>query len=250
VTTDRELMQMALDALEKLVNETPTTHVRAGKAQIGGKEVVALWFDDCSDPLQQAIYINATKPEKIKEFLKQVRDRLAQPELEFSIQAGKHRQPLKQVDPSSVYLTKPNNPTPSIEAALDKMVAENERLGLYDDLDEAIKKGTKAWEGVDSTQWVEELRGGPEPEPYDPMENNADYERGFIDGRADQMKSSVDRAVNRMAKCEWVGFTAAERDEIVPMLVQSLVNHDDKTMTILLRAILIDVEERLKEKNT
>jgi len=80
--TDRELMQMALDTLEKLVNETPTTHVRAGKAQIGGKEVVALWFDDCSDPLQQAIYINATKPEKIKEFLKQVRDRLAQPEQE------------------------------------------------------------------------------------------------------------------------------------------------------------------------
>ena len=51
-------------------------------------------------------------------------------------------------------------------------------------------------------------------------------------------------------KREWVGFTAAERDEIVPMLVQSLINHDDKTMTVLLRAILIDVEERLKEKNS
>ena len=49
---------------------------------------------------------------------------------------------------------------------------------------------------------------------------------------------------------EWVGFTTAERDEIVPMLVQSLINHDDKTMAVLLRAILIDVEERLKEKNT
>jgi hypothetical protein len=48
---------------------------------------------------------------------------------------------------------------------------------------------------------------------------------------------------------EWVGFTSAERDEIVPMLVQSLVNHDDKTMAVLLRAILIDVEDRLKEKN-
>lgn len=52
------------------------------------------------------------------------------------------------------------------------------------------------------------------------------------------------------SKREWVGFTAAERDEIVPMLVQNLINHDDKTMTILIRAILIDVEERLKEKNT
>jgi len=56
--------------------------------------------------------------------------------------------------------------------------------------------------------------------------------------------------VKQTPKREWVGFTAAERDEIVPMLVQSLINHDDKTMTVLLRAILIDVEERLKEKNT
>jgi len=79
--TDRELMQMALRALEKLADETPTTHVRVGKAKIvDGKEIVALWFDDCSDPLQQAMYINATKPEKLKLFLKQVRDRLAQPE--------------------------------------------------------------------------------------------------------------------------------------------------------------------------
>jgi hypothetical protein len=53
----------------------------------------------------------------------------------------------------------------------------------------------------------------------------------------------------KIPKREWVGFTAAERDEIVPMLVQSLINHDDKTMTVLLRAILIDVEEQLKEKN-
>jgi hypothetical protein len=48
---------------------------------------------------------------------------------------------------------------------------------------------------------------------------------------------------------EWVGFTAKERDDIVPMLVQSLINHDDKTMTGLLRAILLDVEEQLKGKN-
>jgi hypothetical protein len=75
--TDRELMQMALDTLEKLADETPTTHVRVGKAKtVDGKEIVALWFDDCSDPIQQAMYINATKPAKLKEFLKQVRVRL------------------------------------------------------------------------------------------------------------------------------------------------------------------------------
>jgi hypothetical protein len=51
-------------------------------------------------------------------------------------------------------------------------------------------------------------------EPYDPIENNADYERGFIDGRADQMKSSVDKAVNRMAQREWVGLTDEERLEV------------------------------------
>jgi hypothetical protein len=56
-------------------------------------------------------------------------------------------------------------------------------------------------------------------------------------------------AMHDHVKRKWVGFTAAERDEIVPMLVQSLINHDDKTMAMLLRAILIDVEERLKEKN-
>lgn len=77
VMTDRELMQMALDTLEKLADETPTTHVRVGKAKtVDGKEIVALWFDDCSDPIQQAMYINATKPAKLKEFLKQVRVRL------------------------------------------------------------------------------------------------------------------------------------------------------------------------------
>jgi broad-specificity NMP kinase len=54
----------------------------------------------------------------------------------------------------------------------------------------------------------------------------------------------------RYVERQWVGFTTAERDEIVPMLVQSLVNHDDKTMIVLLRAILIDVEKRLEEKNT
>jgi len=71
--TDRELLQQALDALEKLASQTPTTHVRLGKAQFDGKEHIALWFDDCSDPIQQATYINATKPEKLKELLQLVR---------------------------------------------------------------------------------------------------------------------------------------------------------------------------------
>jgi len=166
MNSDRDLMQMALDALEKLSNETPTTHVRVGKAKtVDGKEIVALWFDDCSDPLQQAVYINATKPEKLKGFLKQVRDRLAQ----------------------------------------------------------------------------------PEPEPVAWVVDGEIKVRLDMAGKLYYSETNVYTAP---PKREWVGFTAAERDEIVPMLVQSLINHDDKTMAVLLRAILIDVEERLKEKNT
>jgi hypothetical protein len=34
-----------------------------------------------------------------------------------------------------------------------------------------------------------------------------EYERGFVDGMQEQMKRSVDRAVNAMCKREWVGLT-------------------------------------------
>jgi hypothetical protein len=68
--------------------------------------------------------------------------------------------------------------------------------------------------GNDWDEQIEALRdrlAQPEPKPYDPMENNADYERGFIDGRQDQMRSSVDKAVNRMASREWVGLESDEQ---------------------------------------
>ncbi len=35
------------------------------------------------------------------------------------------------------------------------------------ELEDAIKKGTKAWDGVDSTEWVEDLRGGADKELED-----------------------------------------------------------------------------------
>ena len=43
---------------------------------------------------------------------------------------------------------------------------------------------------------------------------NPEYERGFIDGMQEQMRRSVDRAVNAMAKREWVGLTDEERNNI------------------------------------
>jgi hypothetical protein len=56
-------------------------------------------------------------------------------------------------------------------------------------------------------------------------------------------------AMHDHVKKEWVGYTKEDRERIVPMLVQSLINHDEKTMAGLLNAILIDIEQQLKEKN-
>ena len=113
------------------------------------------------------------------------------------------------------------------------------------EFEEMVKKGTKAWDGTPD-DWVDDLRGGAEKresKPYDPMERNADYERGFIDGRADQMKSSVDRAVNKMAQREWVGLTDEEIKEIVGPWGETLI----KGYT---RKLFDQIEAKLKEKNS
>ena len=68
--------------------------------------------------------------------------------------------------------------------ALDRMVAENQRLGLYDDLQTAIERGTKAWADVPA-DWVEELRGNDTPEetpevtPEVPCKTHPDAPHGF-----------------------------------------------------------------------
>jgi hypothetical protein len=82
----------------------------------------------------------------------------------------------------------------------------------------------------------------PEPEPYNPMENNVDYERGFIDGRQDQMRSSVDKAVNRMARREWVGLTDGE---IYDIREDFTYNDEDFNEVGFAKAI----EAKLKEVN-
>lgn len=56
------------------------------------------------------------------------------------------------------------NGTPNMGAAIEALrqaLAQPEG----DELEQAIKKGTKAWAGVDSTKWVDELRGSAEQEP-------------------------------------------------------------------------------------
>jgi hypothetical protein len=47
------------------------------------------------------------------------------------------------------------------------------------------------------------------PPKYCPSENNAAYEKGFVEGMTKQAQSSVDRAVNEMGK-PWIGMTDEE----------------------------------------
>ena len=74
------------------------------------------------------------------------------------------------------------------------------------------------------------------------QEPNEDYERGFVDGMQEQMKTSVDRAVNAMCKREWVGLTEIE---ICDIEADELTSASSETFSFA-RAI----EAKLKEKNT
>ena len=67
-----------------------------------------------------------------------------------------------------------------------------------------------------------------------------EYERGFIDGMQEQMKTSVDRAVNAMCKREWVGLT----DEEI-WSNGSRLSLSERGIREFARAI----EAKLKEKN-
>ena len=78
------------------------------------------------------------------------------------------------------------------------------------------------------------------PQKYCPLENNAAYEKGFVEGMAKQMHSSVDRAVNAMAK-QWVGLTDDEGMAIANWQLSG--NHP-------LRSVIQAIEAKLKEKNT
>ena len=79
------------------------------------------------------------------------------------------------------------------------------------------------------------------PQKYCPSENNAAYEKGFVEGMAKQMHSSVDRAVNAMAK-PWVGLT----DEEISEVLGSDIYQEQSGELRFIRAI----EAKLKEKNT
>ena len=69
------------------------------------------------------------------------------------------------------------------------------------------------------------------------LDQGPDYERGFIDGMMYQTQTTVNRAVEAMAKHEWVNLTSEEIGEIYRV---GWANNME-----LARAI----EAKLKEKN-
>jgi len=72
-----------------------------------------------------------------------------------------------------------------------------------------------------------------------PLDQGADYERGFIDGMQKQMQSSVDKAVNAMSQRTWVGLTDEEIGACDP---------SEECWGLL--KIAKAIEAKLKEKNT
>jgi hypothetical protein len=128
------------------------------------------------------------------------------------------------------------------------MNALEERLAQYE-LDEAIRKGTKAWEGVDSTKFVEELRGEPDLATVGevgiwgeikPCKDHPDAPHGF-DRNASH---SEDRYVCKCEywepppKREWVGLTDEEIDYL-----------EDAIDPSMYRVFARRIEAKLKDKN-
>ena len=83
------------------------------------------------------------------------------------------------------------------------------------------------------------------PQKYCPSENNAAYEKGFVEGMAKQMHSSVDRAVNAMTK-PWVGLT----DEKIKDMYNKAINETATvSQFVMFKTFARAIEAKLKEKN-
>ena len=82
----------------------------------------------------------------------------------------------------------------------------------------------------------------PPDQKWTSAEIKDDYERGFIDGMQEQMKRSVDKAVNRLARREWVGLTDEEINNVKHVYDWSAAWTLDDFARV--------IEAKLKEKNT
>lgn len=86
------------------------------------------------------------------------------------------------------------------------------------------------------------------------LDEEMDYERGFVDGMQYQMQKSVDKAVNAMAR-KWVGLTDAEIDkEFDSEGYTGVAFADGRTGIVLDRQAARDfaraIAAKLREKNT
>jgi hypothetical protein len=75
------------------------------------------------------------------------------------------------------------------------------------------------------------------------LNQGPDYERGFVDGAQHQMKTSVDKAVNKMAQRQWVNLTDDEIKEIIG-------SWSDTPVKGYTRKLMDQIQDKLKEKNT
>jgi len=69
------------------------------------------------------------------------------------------------------------------------------------------------------------------------LDQGADYERGFIDGRLYQVQTSVGKAVDAMSRT-WLGLTDEEREQVINSNTTTGLWHMAKA-----------IEAKLKEKN-
>jgi hypothetical protein len=77
-----------------------------------------------------------------------------------------------------------------------------------------------------------------------PLDQGADYERGFVDGMQYQLQFNGDKAVNAMSQRTWEGLTANEQSFIYDQ-VKQIVN--SKPFWVRFADA---IEAKLKEKNT
>jgi hypothetical protein len=104
------------------------------------------------------------------------------------------------------------------------------------------------------------------------LDQGPDYERGFVDGAQHQMKTSVDKAVNKMAQREWVetnNSVCAILRQVHDMLAlasfppkREWINLTDEEIKEIVgswsdtpikgytRKLMDQIQDKLKEKNT
>jgi hypothetical protein len=80
-----------------------------------------------------------------------------------------------------------------------------------------------------------------------PLDQGADYERGFVDGMQYQMQFSVDKAVNAMSQRTWVDLTRTQMQDVY---FKVLEEHRGDHQMVGQLAFGEALQAKLKEKNT